>query len=446
MLSVCGLLLLACVSADDVSEESSRALPPDHPPNVRMLQTGEGREVEDPVPAGKIVVPADADVGEFDVERAERLRERASALQGGVPAGLVPLLGAYYRHYGLDEVSPRRQVDVIYVDGIPVVYHVFYSREASPSGDRLGAESGVPGKDYPHGVGGDAGNSGEQTGDRADSAANAPDHDAGYGAHTESVAMHSEPRSALFVHGYMDHVGLNKHVLGELVSQGYDVVAVDLPGHGLSGGEPARIEDFADYGEAVARVIGALPEPVPAPTVAVAHSMGAAVVLEYLERSEPAGSFEGGQRAPTLEQLIFAAPLVRIYLWPAASVAIRAGAAFLDRVPRSVSSGSSDPGYVEFVKERDPLGVDYASLRWAEAYLEWEDRSRELGTYDMPLLLLQAEDDTVVDVDYNTEFLRDRFPDTRVRTFEAARHQLFNEPLEIRKAVFAAMREFLSIP
>ena len=53
--------------------------------------------------------------------------------------------------------------------------------------------------------------------------------------------------SVLLLHGYMDHVGLYRHLLKSLLENGFNVLAYDLPGHGLSSGEPAGIADFQDY-------------------------------------------------------------------------------------------------------------------------------------------------------------------------------------------------------
>ncbi len=58
-----------------------------------------------------------------------------------------------------------------------------------------------------------------------------------------------QPRGTAFVvHGYFDHLGLYRHLLERLLDQGWRVVLWDLPGHGLSSGARATIDDFEDYG------------------------------------------------------------------------------------------------------------------------------------------------------------------------------------------------------
>ena len=51
----------------------------------------------------------------------------------------------------------------------------------------------------------------------------------------------------LLVHGYFDHVGLFGHLVRYGLARGNNVVAFDLPGHGLSTGEPALIDEFSLY-------------------------------------------------------------------------------------------------------------------------------------------------------------------------------------------------------
>ena len=50
------------------------------------------------------------------------------------------------------------------------------------------------------------------------------------------------------VHGYYDHLGLYRHLLERLLTRRWRVVLWDLPGHGLSSGKRACIDDFAHYG------------------------------------------------------------------------------------------------------------------------------------------------------------------------------------------------------
>jgi pimeloyl-ACP methyl ester carboxylesterase len=51
----------------------------------------------------------------------------------------------------------------------------------------------------------------------------------------------------LVLHGYYDHMGLYRHVVDWGLRMGFAVLACDLPGHGLSSGPRASINEFEEY-------------------------------------------------------------------------------------------------------------------------------------------------------------------------------------------------------
>ena len=64
-------------------------------------------------------------------------------------------------------------------------------------------------------------------------------------------------QNLLLVHGYTDHVGIYGHAIRYGLSRGFNVVAFDQPGHGLSTGAQVAIDDFHRYGTAIADVLDA---------------------------------------------------------------------------------------------------------------------------------------------------------------------------------------------
>ncbi|HCA66560.1 MAG TPA: alpha/beta hydrolase, partial [Pseudomonas sp.] len=57
-----------------------------------------------------------------------------------------------------------------------------------------------------------------------------------------------QPHASLLVlHGYYDHMGLYRHVVDWGLEMGFAVLACDLPGHGLSSGPRASINEFDEY-------------------------------------------------------------------------------------------------------------------------------------------------------------------------------------------------------
>ncbi len=247
--------------------------------------------------------------------------------------------------------------------------------------------------------------------------------------------------TVLLLHGYLDHLGLNRYVIDELLEAGIVVCAVDLPGHGLSGGGRGTIGEFSEYAVVLQRLVGEIRAGrVPGVNATtrlcgLGHSTGATALLEYLE--------QGGAE---LEALVFLAPLIRLYAFPLARLGVRLASGVVDALPRRISGSSSNEEYMQFARELDPLGIYEASLEWAEAYLLWEERRRDIRTYRLPLLLVQAGRDTVVDAEYNTAFLQRFFPELELLHYPEARHSIFTEPPSKRPGLYKGILRFLAAP
>ena len=98
-------------------------------------------------------------------------------------------------------------------------------------------------------------------------------------AYTGGKSFDPKLRAVLFIHG-----GEQDHCVWVLQSRylahhGYAVLAVDLPGHGRSGGAPlASIEDMADW------IVASLDAAQVGGAALVGHSMGSLAVLECAAR------------------------------------------------------------------------------------------------------------------------------------------------------------------
>ncbi len=226
--------------------------------------------------------------------------------------------------------------------------------------------------------------------------------------------------TVFLVHGYLDHSGSWSPVIKRILQEGFIVIALDLPGHGFSGGVRGDIEDFSRYGEAVRKVVGwALEGSIPRPWIAVGHSTGAAAIWMELVRQAkekqrntqtipwPGTGAAGG--TSTFDLVLFLAPLVRSSHW---------------RLSMTVAGivGWAIP-YVKSRTVEDPLfPIPYFPLHWAEKLKEWE---RTVGEY--PVLpqrgwILQGTADDVVDHAYSIPFLCSKLPNFQVRYIEGAGH------------------------
>lgn len=242
------------------------------------------------------------------------------------------------------------------------------------------------------------------------------------------------PRGTVMVlHGFFDHTGTISFAIRHLLALGFAVAAFDLPGHGLSSGPRADIADFADYAGALDEFLRLCRAHMPPPCHAVAHSTGAAILATRLLT----------HRDEDLGQVVMVAPLVRSAHWGLSTRTARLLNVIVDDVPRVFRENTSDESFADFVR-KDPLQAGRASLTWVQALVEWNERVSQYPSSPRPILIIQGDEDTVVDWEYNLDFLRTKFPRARVEMIPGGRHQLLGERPDIRKRVLRIVGEALS--
>ncbi len=172
--------------------------------------------------------------------------------------------------------------------------------------------------------------------------------------------------TVVLMHGYYDHMGLYRHVVDWALGMGFAVLACDLPGHGLSEGERASIRDFAEYQAVFKGLLGQAAElDLAAPWHLCGQSTGGAILLDYL--------LHGGER-PELGETILLAPLVRPRAWGWSKLSYRLLRPFVDSIPRRFSENSSDPQFLDFLREHDPLQPSILPTAWVGALARWVPR------------------------------------------------------------------------
>jgi len=247
---------------------------------------------------------------------------------------------------------------------------------------------------------------------------------------------HSSHGTVILVHGYYDHAGVLHHLIADLVERGYNVVVYDQPGHGLSDGARADIDSFAGYVTVFRHVVqlcrGAWD--LPGPYHVVAHSLGAAVVTDYL-------AFE--RSASGLAKVVFVAPLVRSAHWRLSGVSSAVAGRFAGSVRRVFRNNSRDAAFRRFLKD-DPLQPRTVPFAWVRAHRAWVKRIAQ-ATPDTArsIDILQGEADNVVAATYNVAFLTTLFPKAHVTVFEKGGHQLLNEEEPLRGEVLERLAKVL---
>ncbi len=247
------------------------------------------------------------------------------------------------------------------------------------------------------------------------------------GAFTLAVHQWRQPdarANLLLVHGYFDHSGLFNKLIAWALAHRCNVLIFDLPGHGLSSGEPAVIDDFGEYSSAIDAVLRATSLPS-LPWWVMAQSTGGAALIDYARKY-----------AWPFTATVLLAPLVRPARWASVSAAHRLLAPFLPSVERKFSANSSDREFLEFLK-RDPLQSRRTSLRWVGALRRWLHGlvRQDLGVG--AALVIQGDADATVDWRYNVSFVSALFPGSRVEYLPGAGHQLANESETYRGAYLA---------
>lgn len=235
----------------------------------------------------------------------------------------------------------------------------------------------------------------------------------------------------LFVHG----AGMDRTVwalVGRTPGErGFAAFAVDLPGHGLSGGAPRR--RIADHARVVAQVAERLGLERPVP---VGHSMGALIALEATALLPAAGLVLVGAGLrmkvhPDLLALALRAPAeaARLMVRWSFPKPLRFGA---QPVP-----GGWLPEAASKLLARAPAGVLAADLEACDAY---EDAAGRAAGFAGPVTVVSGELDRMTPPRAGRE-LATAFPHGHFQLVPGAGHML---PLEAPQACVAALLDVVA--
>lgn len=257
------------------------------------------------------------------------------------------------------------------------------------------------------------------------------------------IACHSyqpdAPRGTVFLlHGYYDHSGLFRHVIHYFLAQRYNVLVHDLPGHGLSSGQPASIPDFSIYSLLLADLLRHSHGQLARPWKVFGQSTGCAIITDYLT------GLQQQNRPLPFEQVIFSAPLIRPYLWRLGRLQLYLLRPFLQQIPRSFTDNSRDQDFLAFARQ-DPLAPRIIPVEWVSAMDRWIRRIEAIEKLTIPLspLILQGTCDTTIDARHNIAVLKRLFHNPQVLYLEGARHHLPNELEATREEYFRWLDAFL---
>lgn len=228
----------------------------------------------------------------------------------------------------------------------------------------------------------------------------------------------------VIVHGAGEHHERYYWLIHQLNENGFHVVTGDLPGQGRTTGRRGHVQSFTEYLDTVERWLNEA-NSYNQPILLFGHSMGGLIVIRTLI-----------ERAPAIKAVILSSPCLGLVnnLDPFTEWMTKWFNFIIPwaRFPSNLEPGSGTRN--EAMKARDKHDRLYnrkVSIRWyRELRKAMGLAHKETSRFpDVPLLLLQAGDDRIV----NKEAVKEWFKHVQVqikdyKEWEALFHEVFNEP------------------
>lgn len=236
--------------------------------------------------------------------------------------------------------------------------------------------------------------------------------------------------TVFILHGYFDHVGLYSQLIDRCLGEGYDVLAYDQPGHGLSSGTPAAIGSFLEYQAVLSDVMAQVRNKVRGPWYAVGQSTGGAILIDYLLTNRH------DRKTSEFRRVVLLAPLIRPMGWLGAKLLHSLIKPFVTRWRRVFGANSGNSRFLRFLKEHDPLQARAVHADWVNALRQWVPHIESARPVDFPVTVVQGEKDLTVDWQHNLRIIRNKFSSVEELKIPDGRHHLVNEAQDLQAMVF----------
>lgn len=260
----------------------------------------------------------------------------------------------------------------------------------------------------------------------------------------DGTALHARHWSApkpvatlALVHGFGEHSERYQPLADYLTARGVQVVAIDLRGHGRSGGKRGVIHSYDDFRADLHVLLTkarALHADVSGPLILFGHSMGGEVVLDH-----------GLSEAPNIDAIIASAPLVAL-AEPIPGPLEALVRLFAKIMPKGGLKQPIDGAKVSTLEDEqvkyvdDPLNHGRMSFRLAVSLIDIGKALQDkAANWSVPLLVYHSDQDVLTDFEASRSFTAKAGGD--FRTYTDVAHEMHNDTS--RADVYAMIGDFI---
>ncbi|RYU93240.1 alpha/beta hydrolase [Emticicia agri] len=225
------------------------------------------------------------------------------------------------------------------------------------------------------------------------------------------------------VHGLGEHSTRYTHVADFFTSKGLGMIAVDTYGHGQTTGKRGHADSMEAYMEQIGRLLALATQTIPnKPVFLYGHSMGGALVLNYLFRYKPAISGVIATAPAVRPGFELPKPLLII-----GKIARAIAPSFTQANSLDLENLSHDREVIEKYKA-DPLVHNQVSGMVGITLIEWgEWLLQHAKQTPAPLLLMHGTQDKLTSYEASKLLASQLSGDITFKSYEGLYHEIHNE-------------------
>lgn len=225
------------------------------------------------------------------------------------------------------------------------------------------------------------------------------------------------------VHGLGEHSGRYTHVADFFTAQGLGMIAIDTYGHGQTTGKRGHADSMEAYMEQISRLLELAKQAVSdKPVFLYGHSMGGALVLNYLFRYNPAISGVIASAPAVRPGFELPKPLLII-----GKIARAIAPSFTQANSLDLENLSHDHEVIEKYKA-DPLVHNQVSGMVGISLIEWGEWLLQNARHtSVPLLLMHGTKDRLTSYEASKLLASQLSGDITFKSYEGLFHEIHNE-------------------